>query len=160
MERLSLQDAAAIERREAAKVPDGYYAIDGPNELDAVTYWRKKGQELKPWPPKARYGPITEATRDNLPSGRAERDAALRELHTDQILYVAHVAGIIRADLDEARQRFAQLCTRCWCCGRKLTDKQSKVYGIGPECRSEMPDEVLAASARAIGRAHHEQESE
>lgn len=148
------EEAAEIQHKEKARIPDGYYAIEGPSELDGVTYWRKKGQEFKPWPPKARYGPIAEIKRSDLPADRMEREETLRKLHTDQVLYIAHAAGIIRSDVEVARARFARLCTRCWSCGKKLTDNASKVYGIGPDCRSGMSDEVLATSARAVGHAH------
>lgn len=45
----------------------------------------------------------------------------------------ADIAEIL-ADVDNAQARFGQLTGRCGCCGRKLTDANSKMRGIGPEC--------------------------
>lgn len=35
---------------------------------------------------------------------------------------------------EQCRTKFGQLIGRCGCCGRALTDPQSKMRGIGPEC--------------------------
>jgi hypothetical protein len=35
---------------------------------------------------------------------------------------------------ESCRATFGQLVGRCGCCGRTLTDPQSKLRGIGPEC--------------------------
>ena len=46
----------------------------------------------------------------------------------------ATVQREICADEGKAALRFAQELTRCYCCGRMLTDETSRLRGIGPEC--------------------------
>ncbi|HTY35131.1 DUF6011 domain-containing protein [Mycobacterium sp.] len=38
------------------------------------------------------------------------------------------------SDLDWHREEFGRLTGRCGCCGKTLTDPDSKMRGIGPEC--------------------------
>lgn len=40
----------------------------------------------------------------------------------------------VLAFTDECRRDFGRLTGRCGCCGKALTDPDSKMRGIGPEC--------------------------
>jgi hypothetical protein len=44
------------------------------------------------------------------------------------------VLDLINANPEEAQMRFAVELTRCFCCGRMLTDEVSRLRGIGPDC--------------------------
>lgn len=43
----------------------------------------------------------------------------------------------------------AVLSTRCSICGKDLTDRMSRRYGIGPDCRAQMTAAELADAIRA-----------
>jgi hypothetical protein len=45
------------------------------------------------------------------------------------------VVELIESDPETAMLRFAKELTRCYCCGRMLTDETSRLIGQGPECR-------------------------
>jgi Family of unknown function (DUF6011) len=47
-----------------------------------------------------------------------------RQMDLDEILY----------DPQRAQAEFGKLTGRCGCCGKTLTDPNSKMRGIGPEC--------------------------
>lgn len=53
-----------------------------------------------------------------------------------QISYAEKVAALdaINANPAEAGMRFAVELTRCMCCGRMLTDEDSRLRGVGPDC--------------------------
>jgi hypothetical protein len=44
------------------------------------------------------------------------------------------VIALIMADVAAARETFARETTRCYRCGRRLTDAESRARGIGPDC--------------------------
>ena len=46
----------------------------------------------------------------------------------------AAVVALIAADPAAAQMRFARELTRCFMCGRMLTDEASRARGIGPDC--------------------------
>lgn len=46
----------------------------------------------------------------------------------------ADVIALIMADASAARETFARETTRCYRCGRRLTDEESRARGIGPDC--------------------------
>lgn len=137
-------------------LPIGYYALRDPTG-DAMTYWRRsetKGrQEFTPWPSKTEYGPLL-----NVPAGL--RGQQRSEWVTWWYWEVRHpwdqaVAAALLADPVAAARRFAEFATRCCCCGRTLTDARSKVYGIGPECRTGITVGTLAALyVPAVAAAH------
>lgn len=52
----------------------------------------------------------------------------------------AVVLDLINADPAEAQMRFAVELTRCFCCGRMLTDEVSRLRGIGPDCYGRRQD--------------------
>ena len=138
--------------------PSRYYAVPDPNHQDQITYWRKdKRGNLRPWPPKARYGPVLlrrDVPPDMPPQDRNEWVRGWYREHA----YPWHDA--IRATIDTEPElclaRFATFTSRCCWCGRTLTDAASKTYGIGPDCRSGLSDNLLAALANGTGKAHAE----
>lgn len=46
------------------------------------------------------------------------------------------VEALVRVDLRRAMSEYGQRLGHCGCCGRALTDPQSRTLGIGPDCRS------------------------
>lgn len=135
-----------------------YYAVPDPNDASVMTYWRrdKRGQ-LQPWPERARYGP--HLTRADLPlelHGRHRDEWAASWMREVRAPWMSEVQRVIDDRPDEAAGRFAVFATRCCMCGRVLTDPASKTYGIGPECRSGLSDEQLAAMAEHVGQLHGE----
>lgn len=54
------------------------------------------------------------------------------------------VLDLINENPHEAQMRFAVELTRCFCCGRMLTDEISRLRGIGPDCfgRRQDRDEI------------------
>ncbi len=139
-----------------------YFAVPHPSDAARMTYWRRGARgNLKPWPARARYGP--ELRRSDVPTGLGPADlrewaAAWYRQHA--VPWHAAVRAAIDADPDTAAARFAAFATRCCSCGRRLTDSASKTYGIGPECRADLPAAVLAAYAEAVGRAHADHEAQ
>jgi len=136
--------------------PATYYAVPDPTNPSAMTYWRRDRRgRLAPWPPRARYGPTL--TPADIPDHLAGQDR--REWISDWArahLWPWHEAvhAAIDADPDGCAARFAAMAARCCRCGRALTDPESKTYGIGPECRRDVPAELLTALAGAVARAH------
>lgn len=59
----------------------------------------------------------------------------LRECLRDETDYLkkADVEYVLEF-LEESRAEFGRLAGRCGCCGKTLTDPDSKMRGIGPEC--------------------------
>lgn len=56
------------------------------------------------------------------------------ELMTIRYPEKVEVLDLINADPAKAQMRFAVELTRCFCCGRMLTDEVSRLRGIGPDC--------------------------
>lgn len=58
------------------------------------------------------------------------------------------VLDCINADPAQAQMRFAVELTRCFCCGRMLTDEVSRLRGEGPDCwgRKQDRDEIGMAA--------------
>jgi hypothetical protein len=50
------------------------------------------------------------------------------------MLNLDEIGHLIAADPERARQEFSRFTGRCYVCGRLLTDPDSKVRGIGPDC--------------------------
>ncbi len=147
-------------------LPEGHYAIVDPHDPGTVTYWRRKDVkrrsgvrlQFEAWPLKASNGPILRKldVPKNL-TGRDRVDWVTRWYADVRAPYMFAVVAAIAADPVAAGKRFAVLTCRCCACARTLYDDHSKVYGIGPECRSEIPAEALAAYfTPALGRAHAE----
>jgi len=148
-------------------IPEGLYAIVDPHDPETVSYWRRKDTKKRngsietsfaAWPPKARYGPIL--LKRDVPQdlwGQERGEWLLRWLDETRQPYDSAVIASVLADPIAAGRRFAELTSRCCACARTLTDDLSKCYGIGPECRSEIPADVLAQYyVPALARAHAE----
>lgn len=93
-------------------------------------------------------------------AARKEKQAEARRLRDQQreqeLRQRAEAAGVDYADLVEGmevwnrirRHRYGP--SRCFCCGRTLTDPASIVSGIGPECIRKFPALMAAAKAKVI----------
>jgi hypothetical protein len=141
-------------------IDDGYYAVRDPEDPATVTYWRRTRtattNTLKPWPAKAWYGPAV-PRRSDIPADRQARDRFVRAWSSTRRAYLDKIVAAIAARPEAAARRFADFSTRCCRCARYLTDAMSKTYGIGPECRSGIPADVLARYLTPqVGRAHAE----
>jgi hypothetical protein len=152
--------APVIDWPELDAIADGYYAILDPADTGAMAYWRRvrtpTTSALKPWPAKAWYGPQVPRRKD-VPTDRLERAEFIAAWSKTRRAYLDQVVAAIAASPEAAARCFADLCLRCWSCGRALTDETSKTVGIGPECRSGMDPAVLARYCTPeVGRIHAE----
>ena len=137
-----------------------YFAALDALDPAVMTYWyrvkrvRAAGQ-LAWWPPKSSY---RRATRDDVLKGLTtdEHRAAVTAYYKPIMEARAQIEAVIDADPDVAAARFAGFHTACCHCGKGLTDEQSKVYGVGPECRRGMSPAELDFYVAATGRAHAE----
>jgi len=64
------------------------------------------------------------------------------------------VTAVICADPVAAAACFAHYTLCCWNCGKALREEHSKAYGVGPDCRRDMPPELLDRYAAATARHH------
>lgn len=140
-----------------AVIPDGYYAVPDPDQPDTMTYWRSRYADhaFTAWPAKATYGPL--AYRKDRPKDHAAAVDWMRAHNERRRAWHERVLAAIGDDPATAAARFAELTTRCLCCGRKLTDAKSKLLGIGPDCRrsARLDDAVLCAHVTPrIAAAH------
>lgn len=142
-----------------------YFAVPDPDDAARITYWRRSNDgQLAPWPAKARYGPALyrkpgPGHQHVIPAGlggEERRQWTLRWFETVSGPWHLRARAAVEADPLVAAARFAGLKCACCICGRVLTDRASKTYGVGPDCREEWPDALLAAAAEAVGRAHAE----
>ncbi|MET9321926.1 DUF6011 domain-containing protein [Streptomyces sp. NPDC003038] len=150
--------APTIDWPELDAIADGYYAIPDPDDADVMTYWRRtrtaRTNALKPWPTRAWYGPKV-PRRSEVPMDRLARAEFVAAWSTSRRAYLDQVVAVIAADPVAAGRRFADFGIRCCQCGRPLSDDTSKAYGIGPECRSGIPADVLARYLTPqVGRIH------
>lgn len=130
-----------------------YFAVPDPADPARMTYWRRSRGVLRPWPPRARYGPLL--TRADVPAVEpARREFLLRWAAQVAAPWRTAILAAVETDPLACAARFASFQTRCCCCGRVLRDSASKTYGAGPECRSGWPASALAAMVEAVGRAH------
>ena len=133
-----------------------YFAVVDPDDPEKMTYWRRDNRgTLSPWPQRASYAPAL--YRSDLPRGlggaaRTEYVQDWYRTHRDP--WWSAIRAAIDADPAAASARFAAWAMRCCCCGRTLTDAASKTYGIGPECRAELPAGLLTLLADEVGRLH------
>ncbi len=133
----------------------GYYAVPDPAG-DSMTYWRRGARgAVKPWPVKARYGPVLYTK--EVPAvlkGTARREWVGKWYSTVRTPWDEAIQGAIQADPVGCRARFTVFTSRCCVCGRTLTDDASKVFGIGPDCRAEVSDDFLTSVAERTARMH------
>ncbi len=106
--------AAAVPAAPALPMPSpGYYAVHYGDRLNFYRVADGKGR----WAGRRFLNRYRSEYLARIPGD--ERAAVTRE---------------ILADEGKAALRFAQELTRCYCCGRMLTDETSRLRGIGPEC--------------------------
>lgn len=144
-------------------IPVGYYAILDPSDPQTMTYWRRvhttRSDALNPWPAKAWYGPPMLRRCDVPMDNPQARDLVVDDWKNRRDAYLDEIITAILVDPVGAGRRFAELGTRCCQCGRALKDAESKVLGIGPECRRGMDPTTLARYATPqIGQAHAQAE--
>lgn len=141
-------------------IPNGYYAVHNPADPTAVTYWRMSAKGLNPWPARAKYGPVlmrADVPRELYkPARRPDLAAWVKDWYrTNRSAWEASIRALIEADLAGCARRFAEFTIRCCNCGRALTDENSKVLGLGSECRRGIEPGTLAALITPlIGQAH------
>jgi Family of unknown function (DUF6011) len=137
--------------------PD-YFAVPDPLDPTKLSYWyrpkrgRKAGR-LQPWPPRRNdWGALYRT--DVLAQPPEERDE-YRIAHWKRIRAGREeVTRVIEADPTLAAARFAECHSICCCCGKSLTDERSKAYGVGPDCRSGLRPEALAALIAKMAEVH------
>ena len=122
-------------------VPKGFYAlhvheVDEPYELLGYKLFERKtprtfknGRTVggHGWRRSYALAPGITASRaafDKLRENALDDTEYCRRSDIDEILY----------DPEGAQADFGKLTGRCGCCGRTLTDPNSKMRGIGPEC--------------------------
>ncbi len=133
-----------------------YYAVPNPDTGD-MTYWeRTKDGQYVAWPRKPRaawYGPPMPSRKEQA----QHEDIGAFGRHWWETIrkpWMDTVIAAIEADPVAAHARFAAFSTRCFVCGKTLTDDDSKVWGVGPVCQTGLPAPLLEATAREIGRLH------
>jgi len=127
-------------------LPEGYFVIPDPENGDEMSYWRRKDKgkhkrfSFEPSPLKAKYGPrlLTCDPRMKGLKGEARNDYVRGWYKGVKWPYMDRVVETIADDPVLAGKRFAELQLRCCVCGKGLTTDESKVIGIGPECRKGM----------------------
>src|SRR5215213_9571612 len=146
-------------------LPEGYYAVADPENEGEMSYWRRKDKgkhktpSFDPWPLKARYGPRLLTSDPRLKGLKGEqRNQFVRSWYEGvKYPYMARVVEAIASDPVTAGKRFAELQMRCCICGKGLTTNESKVVGIGPECRKGLPKEFVDNYfPPEVGKVHYE----
>lgn len=120
-----------IEGIEDLDVSEGHYAVF--DNTDTLRFYRI-------------YTPATGA---NQGEGVIRRFAGdnLLGLYPDEARTVLHA---IDADPDAAAYRFSDTFTRCWVCGKNLTDSVSRLLSVGPTCRGFANHAGLRTSANEV----------
>jgi hypothetical protein len=142
--------------------PD-YFAMPDPLDPDwpdstRLSYWYRpkrghKAGEILPWPPRRnRWGRLLRA--DVLAQPIEQRETYQVNHWTLVRAGRREVERQIEEDPIGCAARFAASKSICCCCGKALSDERSKAYGIGPDCRSGIRPEVLAALIEAMATAH------
>lgn len=135
-------------------IPDGYYALPDPDNPAVMTYWHAKDGRIQPWPTKAWHGPLRLLKRD-MPKDRDRMIAVWREWQARYGAWANRVHDALDGDPHPARARFSAFTTRCFDCGRALTDAKSKTLGLGPDCRGGLDEAWLASVMTPMIAAAH-----
>jgi hypothetical protein len=137
-------------------IPSGYYAVPitrdvAPYVIGWSVYQRKEPRTFKNGRTVGRDQWVAGCSlldwgwRSNTPAEgitRQELDSWIqaRRQESDQTGYMfwndwreADIAFVL-ADVDQAQAQFGKLFGRCGICGKKLTDPDSLIRGIGPDC--------------------------
>jgi hypothetical protein len=128
-----------------------------------MSYWhRNKAGDLVPWPLRHnRWDHVVVDPSELPPGGFADwlaeerfRDEYAKK-HEERVRAAMEIVGAaIEADPVTAGARFALHHTLCFCCGKPLTEDQSKAYGIGPDCRRDMDPDTLAQAVELTAKMH------
>jgi len=118
------RDAVRVARRTSGKsvavtgpsIAEGYYAVT----RNGAIYFYKVVEGKGRWAGRTFVN-------------RFKSDEELRVSRTES----DDVRRLIAADPEAARMLFARELTRCYVCGRMLTDDESRELGIGPVCREK-----------------------
>lgn len=134
------QGGTAMSAPEADNATPRYFAVPDPADPGKMTYWYLSSRHgLREWPPTMRtYGYWPTAGHP----------------HRERAAYRVAVLAAIEADRNMCAARFAKWTSRCCCCGRGLTEKQSKTFGIGPYCRRGAPPAVLRQFVERVRQLH------
>lgn len=146
-------------------LPEGFYAVPDPCNQGEMSYWRRKDKgkhkwpSFEPWPLKAHYGPRLLKSDPRLKDlkGEERRQFVWSWYEGVKGAYIESVVSAIAGDPAAAGKRFAELQMRCCMCGKRLTTDESKVVGIGPECRRGFSKEFIDSYfPPQVGKAHYE----
>lgn len=120
---LAITQLMAIRRPQSSQpdlpdVPAGWYALEGD---DGTLRFYKVDR-----PSEGRWAGRTFVRQIAGPNEYPVRGAAATE-----------VLGTVAKDPEAAAQRYGQEIGKCGRCGRRLTNDESRAFGIGPECREK-----------------------
>jgi hypothetical protein len=91
-----------------AEIPDGYYAVPDPRDVDTLTLWHVTADHIAPHPANARYGPVLH--RRDIPA-ELSKTAAERWVRAwfEQVRlpWTEAVRAAITADPEAARALYA-----------------------------------------------------
>ena len=134
-----------------------YFAVVDPLDASTMTYWRRiesgkrAGHIVEA---DARYSKSIKDSDVPFPRGSAEAKAFIHA-HFQRVRAArAAILAEIQADEAIAAVRFAQSCDRCFKCGRSITDPESRVRGVGPECFDSLAIEHRNHVARVTAEHH------
>jgi len=160
---------AQVEARDVAEarpmISARFFAVPDPLRPGAMSYWsRTKNGETVPWPKRHNRWDHAVIPASEVPS-EGFADWWAQERFREE--YAARHADRVRAALDTvnaaidadpfgAATSFALHFTVCFCCGKTLTDAQSKAYGVGPECIRNFTDNERARLIEITARMHGE----
>jgi Family of unknown function (DUF6011) len=138
-------------------IPAGYYAIpvydfrdwDGTGDPAILAYRTFRRAEARTTKTGRTIGHNRFITGAVMQHPGADPDEVRLQLDADRWasldvfgprgVLIAAVEDILR-DLskeDTYRANYGRFTGKCGCCGRRLTDPESKLRGIGPECRGD-----------------------
>lgn len=152
---------------EQTHLPTGYYAVPDPTSTEpSMTYWHitydDRGERtVRPWPPKARYGP--QPYKRDMPADRAARAAWYDDIVSRRQAFWQQIDTAIHHDPQAAAALYAEFTTRCFACGRSLRSDKWKVVGLGPDCFAQSGLNYSALAAMTTPRVatahalHHAQ---